>query len=218
MTDRSEQHTHSEHDLYHVADLVLWTSIPTLTAREIVQRSTVSKSWAAWASKHKHLIVQARRRDVTRDWYFPLLAKNLTNQQLIPPRSWSWTGIWHATADHSADTVHSLPPLVHQWTRLSRPRSDIIACSGGLLLIKLHTQVYTDSSIGFWQPLLVCNPFTKECRELPEARNILASSIWFYSGVQAQMVVDDDSNSYKVILLFPYCVCVYESTSNKWNM
>jgi hypothetical protein len=78
-SDKSEQHTHSEHDLYQVVDLVLSTSIPTLTTREIAQRSMVRKLWAVWASKHKHFIVQARQRDVTRDWYFPLLAKKLTN-------------------------------------------------------------------------------------------------------------------------------------------
>jgi len=72
-----------------------------------------------------------------------------------------------------------------------------------------------------WQRLLVCNPLTKECRELPAANcQQMGFETWsqvYNKGVQVMMVVDDAANSYKVILTPIDFVAVYTSTTNSWN-
>lgn len=142
--------------------------------------------------------------------------------------------------------AHHLPPeWTGNSSDPHRVCTDIIASSGGLLLIiqrepavalrlelqsRLNsrkpwgmrhisdsTSSSTSQSMESWKPLLVCNPLTKECKELPAADSgVLGFSSWDYHGVQVHMVVEDEANSYRVVLTFRSCVCVYTSSSNSW--
>lgn len=191
----------------------VYTNLLAITISELREWEVFN----TWFSQHITLICNARLLDDNKDWYFPIVfekpGRRDRDNSHGRPRSWewSWSGIHHPSGE-----IHRLPSLDYLNPSFRDPRFDVVASSGGLLLVKLARNPTFDSK---WNPLIVTNPLTKQFRILPVADCLesLDDVGLDYFGVQANLLVDEKTNCYKLILISREFVCSYVSTSNTWR-
>jgi len=111
--------------------------LKTLKADEILHQKHVCKWWATWFNSSIDIIAKVRRQDESFDWYFPVLYKLATPAHLF---SWTWSGIWHGTAEHSLGMqprpLPSLDCVPPTWRKWSHPET--VAIAGNACVQSLH--------------------------------------------------------------------------------
>lgn len=201
--------------------------LQSLSARAILNNTSVSKSWAAWYSSNTQIIAHARSQHDSSDWYFPLFGKLEWHKET------TWSGIWHADASHSSGKQLSALPSLDYLQFICglglNHHHEILGTAGGLLLTISRRRYEIDELMdpGVTPPvtppsLVVSNPLTRHAQALPLFQ--WQRPIWDAVPVDYHMLVDDQSNTYKVIV-YSYAflrsgpsILVYDSTSESWRL
>lgn len=215
--------------------------VSKLSVRDVIRFSIVEKDWRA--------ILQERtgepEESKVKDWYFPLWFQNLHPDMaidrdptpnltfpLLPTRRYTtlrWHGVHHDNTFQTDD--HSLPFLDFLWDVPGNPPLGFIfaATAGGLLLFykfiylpKRSTSSITgDGPMEIFALLTVCNPFTKQSRDLPypfyEHYREIGNFCDFHEDDMHLVVDDPTSNAYSVLMVTREFVKEWNSVSNEWT-
>lgn len=205
-----DEHCLPDASLARVADLVRCY----LPIRTLVQFKLVNKEWRTWCDENLSHLGTVRRKEDSKDWYFPITV-DLGGHRSLNPKPWwglhQWTKEHHPLPD-----LNFLPPSTLKRERILHilpdlPGMKLEAISNGLLLL---------SRVEFQDmDLIVCNPLSKKWRILPRhiecCDNVMVKG-YLNCTVQMHMVVDDMSKNYEVIRVSKEHVNVYSSSSNRW--
>lgn len=189
----------------HLPEQVMERILAFLPLPSFFRFRSVCKRWNSlmYSSRFLEICSQIGGTTTTRPWFLMLKEPAIT----LTSEGWLYN------------------PCARKWSKLPLtflpPGARVVATADGILCCSIYSETRVMASRSSCKKLLVCNPLTKTCIELP-------STLKERFVPTVGIVVNPETNSYKVMvagddMISPFAVKnltteVYDSRTNRWRM